>query len=100
MIEIFKHANFDFLGKKLYFIGLSWVLIIAGWGYALYRTFDGKDYTHPFNMGVDFAGGTLVDVKLVQSAGWTGENRSSCVGGPVGGDGGNSSATPSITRLT
>jgi preprotein translocase subunit SecF len=64
MIEIFKHANYDFLGKKLYFIGLSWVLILAGLGSVLYRAFDGKDYTHPFNMGVDFSGGTLVNVKF------------------------------------
>ncbi len=64
MIEIFKHANYDFLGKKLYFIGLSWVLILIGLGSVLYRAFDGKDYTHPFNMGVDFAGGTLVNVKF------------------------------------
>ena len=56
MIEIFKHANYDFLGKKWFFIGLSWVLILAGLASVLYRVFDGKDYTHPFNMGVDFAG--------------------------------------------
>ena len=64
MIEIFKHANYDFLGKKWFFIGLSWVLILAGLTSALYRAFDGKDYTHPFNMGVDFSGGTLATVKL------------------------------------
>src|SRR5215213_9770661 len=64
MIEIFKHANYDFLGKKWLFIGLSWVLILAGLGSVLYRAFDGKDHTHPFNMGVDFAGGTLATVKF------------------------------------
>jgi preprotein translocase subunit SecF len=64
MIEIFKNTNYDFLGKKFIFIGLSWVLILAGLGSVLYRAFDGKDYTHPFNMGVDFAGGTLVNVKF------------------------------------
>lgn len=64
MIEIFKNANYDFLGKKLLFIGLSWVLIIAGLSSIIYRAFDGKDYTHPFNMGVDFAGGTLATVKF------------------------------------
>lgn len=66
MIEIFKHANYDFLGKKWFFIGLSWVLILAGTVSVVYRAFDGKDNTHPFNMGVDFSGGTLVTVKFKQ----------------------------------
>ena len=35
-----------------------------------------------------------------QAAGATGENRSSCTGGPLAGGGGSSSTTPSITRLT
>ena len=64
MIEIFKHANYDFLGKKWFFIGLSWVLIFAGLASVLYRAFDGKENTHPFNMGVDFAGGTMATVKF------------------------------------
>ena len=64
MIEIFKHANYDFFSKKWMFIGLSWVLILAGFVSVLYRAFDGKDYTHPFNLGVDFAGGTLATVKF------------------------------------
>ena len=64
MIEIFKHANYDFLGKKWFFIGLSWLLILAGLASVLYRAFDGKDYTHPFNVGVDFAGGTMATVKF------------------------------------
>lgn len=64
MIEIFKHANYDFLSKKLLFIGVSWVLILAGAASVAYRAFDGKDNTHPFNMGVDFAGGTMATVKF------------------------------------
>lgn len=64
MIEIFKHANYDFLGKKYLFIGLSWVLILAGLASVLYRTFDGKPNTYAFNMGVDFSGGTLTNVKF------------------------------------
>lgn len=64
MIEIFKNANYDFLGKKWLFIGLSWLLIFAGLGSVLYRAFDGKDNTSAFNMGVDFAGGTLATVKF------------------------------------
>lgn len=64
MIEIFKNANYDFLGKKWLFIGLSWVLILAGLASICYRAFDGKDHTGPFNLGVDFAGGTLATVKF------------------------------------
>ncbi|MFN0112683.1 MAG: protein translocase subunit SecF [Blastocatellia bacterium] len=64
MIEIFKNANYDFLGKKWIFIGLSWLLIFAGLASVLYRAFDGKDHTSAFNLGVDFAGGTLATVKF------------------------------------
>ncbi len=64
MIEIFKHANYDFLGKKYLFIGASWVFILAGLASVLYRTFDGNPNTYAFNMGVDFAGGTLTNVKF------------------------------------
>ncbi len=64
MIEIFKHANYDFLGKKYYFIGLSWLLILAGLVSVVYRTFDGDKNNFAFNMGVDFAGGTLTKVKF------------------------------------
>src|SRR5215470_7808645 len=64
MIQIFKSTNFDFLGKKWYFIGLSWVLILAGVVSVMYRVFDGNPNTHPFNLGVDFEGGTLATVKF------------------------------------
>ncbi len=64
MIEIFKNTNFDFLGKKWLFIGLSWVLIAAGVVSVCVRTFDGNPNTHPFNMGVDFSGGTIVTAKF------------------------------------
>lgn len=64
MIEIFRNPNYDFLGKKWLFIGLSWLLILAGLGSVLYRQFDRNPYTQPFNLGVDFAGGTLANVKF------------------------------------
>ncbi len=64
MIEIFKNTNYDFLGKKRLFIGLSWVLILAGLISVVYRQYDGNPNTHPFNVGVDFAGGTLANVKF------------------------------------
>src|SRR5262249_45641749 len=62
--QIFKRTNFDFLGKKWFFIGLSWMLILAGAASIVYRAFDGNPNTHPFNMGVDFSGGTLATVKF------------------------------------
>src|SRR5262245_6780039 len=64
MIEIFRTPNYDFLKKKWLFIGLSWVLILAGLGSVLYRKFDRNPYTQPLNLGVDFAGGTLATVKF------------------------------------
>src|SRR5262249_330928 len=44
--------------------GLSWALILAGFVSVLYRASDGNPNTHPFNMGVDFSGGTLATVKF------------------------------------
>ena len=64
MIEIFKHTNYDFLGKKWIFIGMSWALILIGALSVAWRAFDGNPNTHPFNMGVDFAGGSIVTVKF------------------------------------
>ncbi|HEX4949395.1 MAG TPA: protein translocase subunit SecF [Blastocatellia bacterium] len=64
MIEIFKNANYDFLGKKWLFIGLSWVLILAGLVSVVWRAADGNPNTHPFNMGIDFAGGSIVTVRF------------------------------------
>ncbi|MFZ4627223.1 MAG: protein translocase subunit SecF [Blastocatellia bacterium] len=64
MIEIFKNTNYDFLGKQKLMIGLTWVLILLGLGSILYRAFDGREETKPFNLGVDFVGGTLATVKF------------------------------------
>ena len=63
MIEIFKHANYDFLSKKYFFIGLSWVLIAVGLVSVIARARSGKS----FNMGVDFVGGTMANVKFKQT---------------------------------
>lgn len=55
-MEIFRNTNFDFLGKKWYFIGASLVLTAAGlvslWSKG------GPAY------GIDFKGGTLMYVKF------------------------------------
>jgi preprotein translocase subunit SecF len=64
MIEIFKNTQYDFLGKQKFLIGLTWLLILLGLGSVLYRAFDGREETQPFNLGVDFVGGTLATVKF------------------------------------
>lgn len=64
MIEIFRNTKYDFLGKKKIFIGLSWLLILAGVGSVVWRLADGNPNTQPFNLGVDFVGGTLANVKF------------------------------------
>ena len=63
MIEIFKNANYDFLSKKFFFIGLSWVLIALGLVSVIARARGGKS----FNMGVDFVGGTMANAKFKQT---------------------------------
>jgi len=64
MIEIFKNANYDFLGKKWLFIALSLLLLLAGAGSVAWRALDGDPGTRSFNLGIDFAGGTLVNARF------------------------------------
>jgi preprotein translocase subunit SecF len=56
MLEILKNPNFDFLGKAKYFISLSLLLILGGFGFmmakGLYIGSNAKGY------GVEFSGGT------------------------------------------
>ena len=66
MIEIFRNTNYDFLGKKWICIGLSCALLLLGVASIAWRALDGNPNTHPFNMGVDFTGGTIVTVKFKQ----------------------------------
>lgn len=66
MIEIFRNSNYDFLGKKWLCIGLSCALLLLSVGSIAWRALDGNPNTHPFNMGVDFTGGTIVNVKFKQ----------------------------------
>jgi len=57
-MELFKQTNFDFLGKKWPFIGLSLVLTAAGLVSLAIK--GGPRY------GIDFKGGALVHVTFVQ----------------------------------
>lgn len=56
-MEFFKNTNINFLGWKWYFLSFSLVFSIAG---VLSLAF-----WHGLPLGVDFKGGTLVDVKFV-----------------------------------
>jgi preprotein translocase subunit SecF len=58
MIEIFKQPNIDWMGKAKYFYVLSGILLLAGWASILLK--GGIRY------GIDFKGGTNVDVRFAQ----------------------------------
>ncbi len=55
-MEIFKNTNFDFLGKQKFFIGLSVLLLIAGWVSLIAK--GGPRY------GIDFKGGTVTTIRF------------------------------------
>jgi preprotein translocase SecF subunit len=55
-MEIFVNTNFDFLGRRRYFIGLSLALMLAG---AISLVLKGGP-----KLGIDFKGGTLVYIKF------------------------------------
>ncbi|MCC6589229.1 MAG: protein translocase subunit SecF [Bryobacterales bacterium] len=55
-MELFKNANFDFLGKQRIFIGLSVVLLIAGLASLAIK--GGPRY------GIDFKGGTVTNIRF------------------------------------
>jgi preprotein translocase subunit SecF len=59
MIEFFKEPNIDWMGKAKYFYGLSAILLIAGLISWLHE--GGLRY------GIDFRGGTNVDVRFAQT---------------------------------
>src|SRR5215470_10061703 len=56
MIELFKQPNIDWMGKAKYFYALSGILLLAGWSSIFAK--GGLYY------GIDFKGGTNVDVKF------------------------------------
>ena len=57
-MQFFTESNFDFIGRRKIFIGLSIVLLVAGFGSLLV-------HGGP-KLGIDFKGGTLVYVKFQQ----------------------------------
>ncbi len=55
-MEIFKNVSVDWLSKKWYFFGASWILIVAGViGYFIHQG---------FSYGIDFTGGTIIYLKF------------------------------------
>lgn len=66
MIQVFTNVKFDWLAKRRLFIGLSVLIMLAGLGSAVVRQLV-PGGTEPFNLGVDFKGGTVVTVKFNQS---------------------------------
>jgi len=55
MVELFRNPKIDWINAKKFFIGLTIVLLLVG---ALAVQLRG------FNLGVDFTGGTLMDVRF------------------------------------
>src|SRR5262252_6208809 len=58
MIELFKQPNIDWMGKAKYFFALSGLLLVLGWSAIFLK--GGIKY------GIDFSGGTNVDVLFAQ----------------------------------
>jgi preprotein translocase subunit SecF len=58
-VEFFHNPNIDFLGKKWYFIAFSLIFSIAG----LLSLF----FWHGLPLGIDFRGGTVVEVKFAST---------------------------------
>ena len=58
-MEILKNVSIDWIGKKWYLFGLSWILL--GLGVAGYFAYGG------LVMGIDFKGGTVVYLKFSQT---------------------------------
>ncbi|MCK5139987.1 MAG: protein translocase subunit SecF, partial [Thermodesulfovibrionia bacterium] len=58
MIEFIKNTKIDFMGKRFYAFGLSVLLMIIGF-VTIIQVARGKA-----NLGIDFAGGTAVQIKF------------------------------------
>lgn len=67
MFQLFKEVKFDWLGWRRVFIGLSIMLMLAGLGSAVFRQWKHPNGTDPFNLGVDFKGGTVVTTRFKQA---------------------------------
>ena len=66
MIQIFKDVRIDWLANRRWFIAISVLLMLVGLFSAIIRF---ATHRQPFNLGVDFKGGTVVTVKFKQRPG-------------------------------
>jgi preprotein translocase subunit SecF len=63
MFQVLHDINIDWLGNRIWFIGISVLLMLAGLGSAIVRQATGRQ---AFNLGVDFKGGTVVTARFKQ----------------------------------
>src|ERR1041385_6932436 len=63
MFQILHDVNIDWLGGRRWFVGVSVVVMLAGLFSAIFRQATGRQ---PFNLGVDFKGGTAVTARFKQ----------------------------------
>jgi preprotein translocase subunit SecF len=62
-VEILKNVSVDWLAKKWYFFGLSWILLALG----LVAWFYHGGLNGGLVLGIDFKGGTVVNLKFSQT---------------------------------
>ncbi len=63
MFQILHDVNIDWLGNRRWFVGVSVLVMLAGLFSAIFRQATGRQ---PFNLGVDFKGGTVVTARFKQ----------------------------------
>ena len=66
MLQILHDVKIDWLGNRIWFIGIPVLLMLAGLGSAIFRQATGGQ---AFNLGVDFKGGTVVTARFKQRPG-------------------------------
>ncbi len=63
-VELFRNVNIDWLGKKWYFLGFSLIFSVAG---IISMAMHWAQIGSPVPLGVDFRGGTQVQVQFEQA---------------------------------
>lgn len=61
MVRLFHNVNIDWLANRRVFIAVSILLMLAGMASAVFRYARGQA---PFNLGVDFKGGTVITAQF------------------------------------